>query len=181
MITPSTFRLRRTFLAVELFLMFLCGAVLFTGCYSTMRFSQRRDFSITRSTPIVVVVRNDYEAVQGRIEERLLSKGFDVVPEETARKVIETKQNASISRQSVQSYTTVERSVYYPKALILVVSYSGRTDAFMTGFKSFTARFIDLESNRVLGVASFSQGGNWVNINYTLNQFVNKVESYVGR
>lgn len=150
-----------------------------TACVSPMKVSQSKDFAISRDTPITVNAQNDYAGIQGRVEAKLLELGLNVVPIDVARRSLELKEQVSVATGSVSSQSSLEKNIYYPTAIIVSISYQTRTDAIMSGFNFFNARFLDLSSQRVLGVASFSQGANWLSVDYTLDSFAQEITSYV--
>jgi len=150
-----------------------------TSCVTPMKVSQSRNFAISRDTPITVTVPNDYAGIRGRVEAKLLELGFNVVPMDVARKSLELKQQVSVVGDSVSSQSSLENSIYYPTAMVVSVSYQTRTDMVMSGFTFFTARFLDLSSERVLAVASFSQGANWLSVDNTLNSFAKEIIGYL--
>jgi hypothetical protein len=157
------------------------GLLLFalTACVSPMKVSQSTTFAISRDTPITVNVPNDYAGIQGRVEAKLLELGLNVVPIDVARRSLELKQQVSVAPGSASSKSSLEKNVYYPTAMVVSISYQTRTDAIMSGFNFFNARFLDLSSQRVLAVASFSQGANWLSVDYTLDSFAREITSYV--
>jgi hypothetical protein len=144
-----------------------------------MKVSQTKNFAISRDTPVTVSVPNDYAGIQGRVEAKLLELGLNVVPIDVARKTLELKQQTSVTSGSASSHSSLENNIYYPTAMVVSISYQTRTDAIMSGFNFFNARFLDLSSQRVLGVASFSQGANWLSVDYTLDSFSREITSYV--
>jgi hypothetical protein len=150
-----------------------------TACVSPMKVSQSRSFAISKETPVIVSVPNDYAGIQGRVEAKLLELGINVVPIDIAKRSLELKQQISVATNSAAVQSSLENSIYYPTAMVVAISYQIRTDAIMSGFNYFNARFLDLSSQRVLGVASFSQGANWVSVDYTLESFSREVASYV--
>jgi hypothetical protein len=157
----------------------LTALLLLVGCVSPMHLSQTREFALSMDTPITVSVQNDYAGVQGRVEGKLIELGLNVVPVDVARKAIELKQATTVKGNSALSKSTLESNIYYPTALIVSVSYQTRRDGIMEGFAFFNARFIDLSTQRVLGVASFSQGTNWVTMNFTLDSFAKEIAEHV--
>ncbi|MOA32935.1 hypothetical protein D3C78_1541930 [compost metagenome] len=144
-----------------------------------MKVSQSRNFAISRETPVTVSVQNDYAGIQGRVEAKLLELGLNVVPIDVARRSLELKQQVSVANSSASSQSSLENNIYYPTAIVVSISYQTRTDAIMSGFNFFNARFLDLSSQRVLGVASFSQGANWLSVDYTLDSFAREMTSHV--
>lgn len=140
-----------------------------------MRFSAQRDFQISLETPIVVETYNDYANVQGRIEMELLSRGLNVVPRDIARTTLEETTTAD----GLTTTTATSVQTYYPSALVLEVRYGTRTDMIMTGFSTFSARFVDLSNERVIGIANFNQGANWVSVNHTVRRLGEEIEELI--
>ena len=149
------------------------------GCVTPMHVSQTRTFALSKDTPITVSVQNDYAGMQGRVEARLIQLGLNVVPVDVARKTIELKQATAVGEGTVLSKSALESNIYYPTAVVVSVDYQTRNDEIMQGFVFFTARFLDLSTQRVLGVASFSQGANWVTTDHTLDSFAKEIAGYV--
>lgn len=150
-----------------------------TACISPMKVSQSVNFAISKETPITVSVPNDHDGIQGRVEAKLLELGLNVVPFDVTRSSLELKQQLSTTSNSASSQSSLESNIYYPTAMIVSISYQIRTDTVMSGFNFFNARFLDLSSQRVLGVASFSQGANWLSVDYTLDSFAKEITSHV--
>lgn len=155
------------------------GMLFFAGCVTPMQVSHNQTFALSRDTPVTVAVQNDYAGVQGRVEAKLLQLGLNVVPVDVARKAIEARQDIVTGERTVTSRAALEASVYYPTALVISIAYQTHSDMIMQGFTFFNARFLDLSSQRVLGVASFSQGANWVTMNYTLDSFARELAGYI--
>ncbi len=149
------------------------------GCVSPMRVSQTKEFALSADTPVTVVVQNDYAGVQGRVEAKLIELGLNVVPFEVAKKATESKQSTAAKEGTTVSKSTSQLNVYFPTALVVSVAYQARRDAVMEGFSFFNARFIDLATERVLAVASFSQGANWVSMDYEISSFGDEVSKYI--
>lgn len=149
------------------------------GCVTPMRVAQTQTFALSKDTPITVSVQNDYAGVQGRVEARLIQLGLNVVPVDVARKAIELKQATATRDGMTLSKSALESNIYFPSAVVVSVAYQTRSDAIMQGFTFFNARFLDLSTQRVLGVASFSQGANWVTMDYTLDSFAKEISGYV--
>ena len=149
------------------------------GCVTPMNVSQTQTFALSRETPITVSVQNDYAGVQGRVEAKLIQLGLNVVPVDVARKAIELKQATAVGDGMTLSKSALESNIYYPTAVVVSVAYQTRSDLIMQGFTFFNARFLDLSTQRVLGVASFSQGANWVTMDYTLDSFAKEIAGYV--
>ena len=149
------------------------------GCVTPMQMSQTKTFALSRDTPITVSVENDYAGVQGRVEAKLIQLGLNIVPVDIARKTIELKQATAAGGGMALSKSTLESNIYYPTAVVVSVAYQTFGGATMLGFTFFNARFLDLSTQRVLGVASFSQGANWVTMDYALDSFAKEIAGYV--
>ena len=159
----------------------IVATVLFflAGCVTPMHVSQTQTFALSKDTPITVSVQNDYAGVQGRVEARLIQLGLNVVAVDVARKAIKLKQATAVRDGLVFSKSALEANIYYPTAVVVSVAYQTFGGATMLGFTFFNARFLDLSTQRVLGVASFSQGANWVSMDYTLDSFAREIAGYV--
>lgn len=144
-----------------IFLTIALSIFVFTSCAGPVRVSVRPDTHFTtKSTITVVSSGQDPMGVQGRLENLLMSHGFEVVSEAVARDRLQYEdvgKSDSLGNSALSA--SVQRIKEIKAEYILKYSYSCRAD-FPSGtvFSSFNASVVDLASGRIVATADFSQG-----------------------
>ena len=151
---------------------------LFPGCTSSVHVSSKADTIYPPHRTIAVSCNNDdHLSIRQKLEHLLVSKGFNVLPERTAR-IKANMQNGKHTIVESEKGTIPERSKEMRSIYILHFSYEYYTAMSYRDyyFKTFSASLVDLKDGNVVASADFSQGSFGTKpILSVLEDFVNKL------
>ncbi|HQO58791.1 MAG TPA: hypothetical protein PLT76_08750 [Candidatus Omnitrophota bacterium] len=154
----------------------LIAVLLLAGC-GTLNVYVKPGTNFNRNTTITVIGGEDRSGTKGQIEHLLLSRGFNIVSESTARNAI--KYRGSLKGTDVinneyiaETYSIREINSVYA----LEMNYSYYWDVFYWAYTRFSAKVTDLNNGEVVLTAQFSGDRS---VNSVLNELVNKIDAQV--
>ena len=142
-------------ISILIFFLVSCGAV---SSYA------KPDFTINKEIPIIVSdIDGDEPGVQEKLEHLLLTKGFNVVSKSYLGDLDKSSKGGM--------YFSVDDQKSYEIQLNFTYYY----DVFYYAFKSFSARVVDRDTNKIVITANFSGDKS---VTAVLNEFMIELEKY---
>ena len=139
-------------------LSYLAIALVLSNC--TSQAIVKPNYRINHDAQFTIKVDNDFINVSATIESWLLKNGYNVVPFETAKKLVEEKNTAKIDsdRNSINftSNRQAGATIYTLASIYVTANYNIDKLGVL---HDISIRFIDLKSNNVFAVYQSNPGG----------------------
>ena len=154
----------------------LINTLLLTSC-GTLSVYVKPGTNFSRNTTITVLGGEDKTGTKGQIEHLLLTKGFNIVSESTAKNAVKYKDSLkgtdTINNEYIaETYSIREINSVYA----LELNYTYYWDAFYYAYTRFSAKATDLNTGEIVLTASFSGDRP---VNSVLNELLSKIDAQV--
>lgn len=125
--------------------------ILLNSCASTMAVTVGQSTSLSKKTPVTLVIDNDPHGLGAEIEHQLFSHGYKMMSYSAAKKALNVDTNYGSGAVNTEiTKTTTLNSIY-----CIEVMYTSIWDLFFWACSSFSARITDLSTGELIMTASF--------------------------
>jgi len=140
--------LKQLFLFLLIFLITSCGSV---------NVFVKPGTTFTKQTTITIVGGDDGSNTKGQLEFLLLSKGFNIVSESTAKTAIRYKDKLKGNDRYNNEFNAEVYSIKELNSIYAMeTNYTYYYDVFYYAYRNFTARIMDLNTGEIVLTVNFS-------------------------
>lgn len=154
----------------------LLPIITLAGC-GTLSVYVKPGTNFNRNTTMTVIGGEDESGTKGQIEHLLLTRGFNIVSESTAKNAIKYKDSLKgtdiINNEYIaETYLIKEINSVYA----LELNYSYYWDVFYWAYRRFSAKVTDLNNGEIVLTAQFSGDRS---VNSVIKELVNKIDAQI--
>lgn len=160
----------------KIILIILFFSFLFISCGSVNVFV-KPGTTFSKQTTITIIGGDDASNTKGELEFLLLSKGFNIVSESTAKTAVRYKDRIKGSDRFNNEFNAEVYSIKELNSIYAMeTNYSYYYDVFYYAYRRFSARVTDLNTGEIVLTVSFSGDRS---VSSVLEDLVNQIDALV--